>query len=390
MTKQWPNKTIIGLTGNIATGKSAILRLAKEHGALTIDADKVVHEILDGDASMQAAIAVAFGSQVRHEDGRINRAALGAIVFSDPSALRDLERMLHPAVHQVVHKQITDSDANIVMIEAIKLLEGALSEICDEIWVTNCSMVRQIERLMICRGMDVETASVRVNAQNPQEAKLARANVIFDTNGTLGETIAQFSEAWEAITHGTEEQPSQPTTIEVEHVPPFVEEPEPEPIEVTVRRARPSDIPAIMLLIHRATGGAVKLKRADLLMSFSERSYLIGQIGAQISTVIGWNTDSTTAACIDQVYVYPLEQAKFTIPPVLAEIEASTKELICEVVMAFLSPDTPEQIRELILVDGFEPRTKESLRRAWQKAVDEMQPAGTEILAKVMRDIRIA
>lgn len=389
MTKQWPNKTIIGLTGNIATGKSAVLRLAKERGALTIDADKVVHTILEEDGRMQAAIAVAFGSQVRHGDGRINRAALGAIVFADSGALQDLERMLHPAVHQAVHGQIGASDAPVVMIEAIKLLEGALSEVCNQVWVTNCSATRQIERLMICRGMDMETASVRVNAQNPQEAKVARADVVFDTNGTLGETMAQFETAW-----GNLPQPSAPAASPVmtDYVAPFEPEPEPEPkpVEVTVRRARPSDIPAIMLLIHRATNGEVKLKRADLLMAFSERSYLLGQTGTQISTVVGWNTDSTTAACIDQVYVYPAGEAQITIPPILAEVEQSAQQLICEIIMAFLPGDTPEAIRELILADGFEPRAKESLRRAWQKAVDELQPAGTEILAKVMRDIRIA
>ena len=81
-------KLIIGLTGNIASGKSAVMRLAAEQGALIIDADKIVHELMDYDAEVQAAVAVAFGPEVRREDGRINRRALGQIVFADPTALK--------------------------------------------------------------------------------------------------------------------------------------------------------------------------------------------------------------------------------------------------------------------------------------------------------------
>ena len=101
-TITFKDKVIIGLTGNIATGKSAVMRLAAEQGAYTIDADKIVHELMAHDPEIQAAIAVAFGSEVRMENGRIDRKKLGAIVFNDPNALKDLETMVHPAVRQVV------------------------------------------------------------------------------------------------------------------------------------------------------------------------------------------------------------------------------------------------------------------------------------------------
>ncbi|MCP4428914.1 MAG: dephospho-CoA kinase, partial [Chloroflexi bacterium] len=162
---RFSGKLIIGLTGNIATGKSAVMDLAAEQGALTIDTDKIVHELLDNDAKMQAAIAVAFGSEVRLEDGRIDRRALGEIVFNDPRALRDLESMTHPIVGREVAKQIDVGEPDVVFIEAIKLLEGALAKICHQIWVTRCSRQRQLDRLRICRGMDTETAVARIKAQ---------------------------------------------------------------------------------------------------------------------------------------------------------------------------------------------------------------------------------
>lgn len=389
MSIRWPNKKVVGLTGNIATGKSTVMRLAALQGALTLDADKVVHEIMADDPSMQAAIAVAFGPEVRRADGSIDRAALAAIVFGDPEALRDLENMMHPAVRQEIYRRVDASDAAIVFIEAIKLLEGELVTVCDQVWVTRCAPRRQIERLMVCRGMDDQTAAMRVNAQAPQAEKVARADVVIDTDGTMADSVLQFEAAWVGLLARPEPVTPAGGLPPVIDTPP-VPEPPPAVPEVLVRRARPSDIPAILLLIHRATEGAVRLKRADMLMALSERSYLIGQVGTEISTVLGWNTDSTTSACIDQVFVHPLPAAALTLPAVLAEVERSASELICEVVMVFLPYEMPAEVRQVLGTAGYEPRDKESLRRAWQKGVEDMQPEGTYIMAKVLRDIRIA
>lgn len=189
-------KLIIGLTGNIATGKSAIMKMAQEHGALIIDADKVVHEILAGDQDVQATVIETFGPAVRQEDGGINRAALGKIVFSDSQALAALEAIVHPAVHLRVLAIIRDSTVPVVMIEAIKLLEGKLRGMCHSIWVTHCSREQQLQRLQVCRGLDEETAVMRVEAQAPQEEKLRQADVVIHTGGLMGDTRQQFETAW--------------------------------------------------------------------------------------------------------------------------------------------------------------------------------------------------
>jgi dephospho-CoA kinase len=190
------DKRIIGLTGNIATGKSTIMRLAAEHGALTLDADKVVHEILDNDTAVQTGIVDTFGSTVRLADGRINRAVLGKIVFNEPQSLGKLEQIVHPAVHQKIILHIEQSESPIIMIEAIKLLEGKLHLICQQIWVTRCSRERQLERLRICRGMDKATAVARIDAQRPQEEKVAQADIVIDTDGLMDDTRKQFEQAW--------------------------------------------------------------------------------------------------------------------------------------------------------------------------------------------------
>ena len=192
-------RAIIGLTGNIATGKSAIMRLAAERGALTIDADRVVHELLDGDVTMQTAVAEAFGPGVRRADGRIDRAALGGIVFGDADQLGRLEALLHPAVRAEIGRRVAATDAPVVMIEAIKLLEGPLAAVCHQVWVTTCARETQLERLRVCRGLDEAAAVTRVEAQSPQADKIARADVVIDTDGLMAQTQAQFETAWSKL-----------------------------------------------------------------------------------------------------------------------------------------------------------------------------------------------
>lgn len=404
MSQRWPQKVIVGLTGNIATGKSAVLRMVAERGALALDADEIVHHILDNDPSMQAAIVVAFGEQLRRADGSIDRAALGAIVFDDAQALRDLEMLLHPAVRQVVKRRIAASDAAIVVVEAIKLLEGELAELCDEIWVTRCPRRLQLQRLTICRGLDEQTAATRIDAQNPQEAKVARADIVIDTEGVMAQTREQVERAWDRLqtklpdSEAAEPSTKMPTPAEQQVTQkPLKEEAQQTPetpvagsVDVLVRRARPSDIPTILLLMQRATGGREMKTRAQLLRSFSDRSYLMGQIDAEVVCIVGWNTDSTTAVCIEQIYAYPREAIARAGPAILEEIERSAQELICEVVLAFLAQDSPPEFAALLQNTGYEQMSLQQMPRAWRLTVEERSSEGGVIMAKVMRDVRVA
>ena len=172
------------------------MRMAADRGALTIDADKVVHEVFNSDKGVQEAIEDAFGPHVRLADGRIDRAALGAIVFNDAQALVQLEQIVHPRVSLRIINIVQESTASVVMIEAIKLLEGSLWTLCQEIWVTNCSYESQLQRLQVCRGMEKTVAEARIKAQGPVEDKIRRADVIINTDGLMRDTERRFSEAW--------------------------------------------------------------------------------------------------------------------------------------------------------------------------------------------------
>ena len=190
---------VIGLTGNIGTGKSAIMKVAAQRGGLTIDADKVVHEIQENDAELQAQIGKTFGPETLLADGKINRPILGSIVFADPTKMAELEALIHPKVREKMTEMVKSAQAPFVMIEAIKLLEGGLKDICDEVWVANCGKFLQLQRLIVARGMDEDEAFKRIMAQNPQEEKVAQATSVIDTTGTLAHTQSQVNELLDTL-----------------------------------------------------------------------------------------------------------------------------------------------------------------------------------------------
>ncbi len=189
----------IGLTGNIATGKSNVGQLLSEWGAAYIDADKVAHEMMAPGQAAHAAVIKHFGARILAPDGSIDRRALGAIVFSDPEALRRLEQLVHPPTIAEVEQRIQRSGARVVVVEAIKLLESGMAETYDAIWVTTCAEEEQVRRLENSRGLARAEALRRIHAQPPQAEKLARADVIIHTSGTRAETRAQVRAAWEKI-----------------------------------------------------------------------------------------------------------------------------------------------------------------------------------------------
>lgn len=195
---------IIGLTGNIATGKSTVARMLSDLGATVIDADRVAHEVMRAGTPVHRAVVEAFGPEILRPDGEIDRARLGARVFSDPQALAQLEAIVHPAVLEEVARRIAAAPTPVVVVEAIKLIESGLAEAFDALWVTTCSFEEQVRRLMADRGLSRQDAQQRVHAQPPQEAKIARADVVISTNGSLEETRAQVEAAWRALLEHTE------------------------------------------------------------------------------------------------------------------------------------------------------------------------------------------
>ena len=192
-------KYIIGLTGNIATGKSVVSGMLERLGAKAIDADALAHEVMEKGALVWQAVVQEFGESILHSDGSINRKKLGGIVFADEAALHRLEALVHPAVVARTRELIESSQKPVVVVEAIKLIEAGMDKACDALWVTTCSQEQQLARLVKQRGLTEAEARQRIEAQPPQEAKLALADVLIDNSGSLDETWQQVKKEWDRI-----------------------------------------------------------------------------------------------------------------------------------------------------------------------------------------------
>lgn len=192
-------RALIGLTGNIATGKSEVARILAELGARVIDADKVAHEVMLPGGPAHAAVVEAFGREIVAADGTIDRHELGAVVFRDPAALRRLESAVHPPTIAAVGQRIAEATEPVVVIEAIKLIEAGMHRAYDALWVVTAPRSLQIARLMAARRLTREEAALRVDAQPPQEEKAALADVVIVNDGDLAELRKKVKAAWAEI-----------------------------------------------------------------------------------------------------------------------------------------------------------------------------------------------
>ena len=198
MTKR-SDPYVVGLTGNIATGKSTVAAMLGELGACVIDADKLAHWAMAAGSEVNRRIVERFGRQVLRPDGEIDRARLAPLVFADPSALRDLEGIVHPAVVEETLHRVAACKQPVVVVEAIKLFEADMQRHCDAVWVVTSSRQQQIDRLVRARDLSPSQAELRVDAQPPAEEKIAQADLVIGNDRALEETCAQVVRAWNAI-----------------------------------------------------------------------------------------------------------------------------------------------------------------------------------------------
>lgn len=191
---------LIGLTGGIASGKSTVARRFAEHGAIIIDADQLARDVLGPGTPGLAAVLARFGRDLLRADGTLNRPRLGEHVFGRPEELRALEAIVHPAVQAEFERRLAEAvaaDPDAVVVYDIPLLvEADSAHPYDLIVVVHAGREAQLERLMNIRGYDLETAERRIEAQASDDERLARADVVIDSSGSLADTVAQVDALW--------------------------------------------------------------------------------------------------------------------------------------------------------------------------------------------------
>lgn len=202
MDRRHPKRApfVLGLTGPIACGKTTVGNLLLELGALArIDADSVVHALLAPNGSLVRPVGEAFGPEVLAPTGGIDRSALGRIVFADPSKLRQLEQLTHPAVRSEIRGRLhsLEGQPGVVVVDAVKLLQSELLPLMDTVWVVRCNPDEQMSRLVSSRNMTLEDASARIRAQPPFEHP--SVSRVIDNNASLMQLRENVRSGWQDL-----------------------------------------------------------------------------------------------------------------------------------------------------------------------------------------------
>lgn len=370
----WSGKYVIGLTGNIATGKSVVRRMLEHLGAYTIDADALSHRAIAQGAPGFEPVVETFGKFILDASGEIDRAKLGRLVFNDPDALKSLEAIIHPLVEHAVDLMIRRASQPVIVIEAIKLLEGNLADQCDTVWATYAPESLQKTRLMQKRGMNEFEALQRIQSQPPQDVKMAAAKVVIQNTGSFEETWKQVVAAWKDISLITE------TTPAVTH--------KAGAGEWVVQRGHPRDSVNIASFITRLSNGTRTLSSDDIMAAFGDKAFLLLMADGQLVGLAGWQVENLVARTTD-IYIDPVVPTGHALWTLVTEVERSSQDLQCEASLLFLPPQLAMQEDEWKQL-GYTRRTPHTLGvHAWQDAALESQPLNTILLFKQLRQDRV-
>jgi dephospho-CoA kinase len=369
----WSGKYVVGLTGNIATGKSVVRKMMEHLGAYGIDADTLSHRTIMKGAPGYQAVVDTFGKWVLGSDGQIDRDKLGTLVFPNPEAMASLEAIIHPLVRQAIDMLVRRAKPAIIVIEAIKLLEGELHRYCDEIWVTDASEQNQVKRLMQRRDMDQQTAQERITVQSAQSEKLSAAAVVIKNEGSFEETWEQVLAAWQK-------------NIPAKVMPSVVNEVA--STELTVNRAGPGEATEIAAFITQMSNGTRSMSRAEVMAAFGEKAFLLLKSGDQIVGLVGWQVENLVVR-VDDVIVDPEVPIAEAVQAMMQAVEEASKELLCEAALLFLSPDLARHERVWQELDYSARTVKDLTVRAWQEAAMDSMPPGTVLYFKQLRKDRV-
>lgn len=416
---RWENKYVIGLTGNIAVGKSYVRQMLQHLGAYPIDADQLTHRAMAPGAPAYKPVIEMFGRFVLDEENRINRARLGAIAFAVPEAMAELERIIHPAVRQAVGIFITNAKQQVIVIEAIKLLEGDLVNAVDSVWVVDASPEVQMRRLVEKRKMTPEDARRRIMAQRPQSEKLQRANVVIANNGNAEETWRQVQAAWEGVQRAINPAPAAPpptpagekrvtTTLKplsvssgrptpAESAPPVPVPPKPAEAPpaldpktpLTIKRGMPGNAEAIAGFVSRVSGRQVG--RMDIMIAFGQKSFLLatGKDDAIVG-VVGWQVENLITR-IDEFYTANDGARLEILTGLIAAAEEASKDLQSEVSFVVVPRSLGGELRTALTRQGYKPLNLEETRfPAWREAARDMLAIpDADVMIKQLRAERV-
>jgi dephospho-CoA kinase len=369
------DKYIIGLTGNIATGKSLVLRM--------------LHILMRRGSLLYDRIVAEFGRYILDEDFEIDRGRLGNIVFCDPQALTHLEGITHPTVRREAERWIAASRAHVVAVEAIKLLESGMADNCDAVWVVTTSEDIQLDRLMIKRKMTGPQAMLRIEAQSPQEDKVARAAVVIDNGGDVMVTWKMVQRHFAAIPRvaGTPPVP-EPAAPAPAPIPPGAPVPREMLERLQVRRAKRDDLAAMAALMTQATNGAISPSETVMMENLFSKGYFVAQAGEQLLGLVGLRTENLIAG-IDDFMVRSSDLWPTVGKAMLKGIEKEAGDLSCEVALLFVRPEAGPVSMAFFEKSGYQRQSPQDLIKMWREAAEDYYTEGSVLMVKQLLERRI-
>jgi len=374
VSSKWPEKTIIGLTGNIATGKSVVRKMLEHLGAYGIDADALSHRAIARGAPGHQPVLNAFGKWMLNAEGEIDRVKLGRLVFNDSEAMTTLEDIVHPLVSQAIDMMVKRAGQKVIVIEAIKLLESDLRNVCDVVWVVNVPQQFQIKRLVEKRGMSADEAAQRIHFQSEQQQKVDSANVVIQNHGSFEDTWKQVVAAWKKVT-------PQSDTLQVVIKPAAGG-------EFSVARGRPRDSVSIAELVSRLSAGVKTMNQDDVMAAFGEKAFMILQYSGKTVGVAGWQVENLVARTTE-FFIDPQVSIEPALKTLVEEVERASLDLQCEASLLFLPPALSAH-QETWKQLGYEMRTPQTLGvQAWTDAAIESAQPNTSLFFKQLRQDRV-
>ena len=192
----------VGLTGNIASGKSTVAEVWRLLGATVVDADELARRAVDPGTPAFSAIAAEWGDEVVEPDGGLDRAALRRIVFADPAARERLEQIVHPAVAELREELYREAEARgepVIVADIPLLFEVGLVDEFDVVVLVDAAEETRLARLVGDRGLDPAEAQKMIAAQMPSALKRARADYVIENEGTVDEVRRRARDVWQEL-----------------------------------------------------------------------------------------------------------------------------------------------------------------------------------------------
>ena len=193
---------VIGLTGGIASGKSTVAKMLAELGAVVIDADKVGHEAFRPHTEAWHKVVAAFGKDILGRNEEIDRSKLARLVFDDPKALKRLNSIMHPLMHEIVRQKIENlrrEGARVVVLEATLLIEAKWTDLVDQVWVTITPEDAVKKRLVSQKGFTEEQAKARIKSQTPIAQRAKFADVVIRNDSDMDTLRKRVEELWRKL-----------------------------------------------------------------------------------------------------------------------------------------------------------------------------------------------